>query len=205
MQNVDALLPEDTVNIKILDAKRSSDLAGTVIPDARRAQTEAGVRDVELMAIAPRTALLHVQTLKADVSGAELPLDEVRDGAVLDKFGQHEALPPKARGNVQHVRLCARRLHIKRIAVLHRHPIFRRDAHAHARGTRKGVAFHFFYSHNRFAFPAYRYFRNILFDDAFLHDIFVLSVFISDAILASGLSMTTIIAIFNNTAECFNH
>ena len=55
------------------------------------------------MAIAPRTALLHVQTLKADVSGAELPLDEVRDGAVLDKFGQHEALPPKARRDIHHV------------------------------------------------------------------------------------------------------
>ena len=200
MENADALLPEDAFYVKIINGKRSADLARAVVPDTRRAQSEAGVRDVELMAIAPRTALLHVQTLKA-----ELALDEVRDGAALDEFREREALVAKARRDVQHVRLRAGRLHIKRIAVLHRHPVFRRDAHAHARGTRKGVAFHFFYSHNRFAFPAYRYFRNILFDDAYLHDIFVLSVFISDAILASGLSMTTIIAIFNNTAECFNH
>lgn len=103
MENADALLPEDAFYVKIINGKRSADLARAVVPDTRRAQSEAGVRDVELMAIAPRTALLHVQTLKADVPCAELPLDEVGNGAVLDKFGQHEALPPKARRDIQHV------------------------------------------------------------------------------------------------------
>ena len=139
MQNADTLLPEDTLDIKIFDGKRSADLAGAVVPDARRAESEAGVRDVELMAIAPRAALLHVQTLKADVPRAELALDEVRDGAGLDEFREREALVAKARRNVQHVRLRAGHLHIKQVAVLYRHPLRRRDAHTHARRARNGI------------------------------------------------------------------
>ena len=139
MQNADTLLPEDTLDIKIFDGKRSADLSRAVIPDARRAQTEAGVRDVELMAIAPRPALLHVQPLKADVPRAELALDEVRDGAALDEFREREALVAKARRDVQHVRLRAGRLHIKQVAVLYRHPLRRRDAHPHARRARNGI------------------------------------------------------------------
>ena len=103
MQNADALSAENALDVKILDAKRPADLARTVIPHARCAQTEAGVRDVELMAIAPRPALFDFDTIKADIPRAKLPLDEVGNGAVLDKFGQHEALPPKARRDIQHV------------------------------------------------------------------------------------------------------
>ncbi len=91
MENADALLTEDALDVKIFDRKCPTNFTSTVIPETRRAQTKAGVRDVELMAIAPRTALLDIQTLKADVPCAELALDEVRNGAVLDKLCQRYA------------------------------------------------------------------------------------------------------------------
>ena len=103
VENADTLLPEDTLDIKIFDRKCPTNFTSTVIPETRCAQPKAGIRNVELVPIAPRPALFDIQPLKADVPCAELPLDEVGNGAVLDKFGQHEALPPKARRDIQHV------------------------------------------------------------------------------------------------------
>ena len=140
MQNADTLLPEDTLDIKIFDRKCPTNFTSTVIPETRCAQPKAGIRNVELVPIAPRPALFDFDTLKADVPRAKLPLDEIRNGAVLDEFRKCKALLPKARCDVQHVRLRAGRLHIKQVAVLYRHPLRRRDAHTHARRTREGVA-----------------------------------------------------------------
>ena len=103
VQDSDALLTEDALHVKIFDRKCPTNFTSTVIPETRCAQPKAGIRNVELVPIAPRPALFDIQPLKADVPCAELPLDEVGNGAVLDKFGQHEALPPKARRDIQHV------------------------------------------------------------------------------------------------------
>lgn len=121
VQDSDALLTEDALHVKIFDRKCPTNFTSTVIPETRCAQPKAGIRNVELVPIAPRPALFDIQPLKADVPRAKLPLDEIRNGAALDEFRKCKALPPKARRDVQHVRLRAGRLHIKQIAVLYRH------------------------------------------------------------------------------------
>ena len=103
VQNADALLSENAVNIEIFDGKCSSDLTCAVVPDTRRAQSEAGVGDVELMAIAPRTTLFDVKAFKTDIPCAKLALDKISNGASLDEFGQDKAFLPKARRDIQHV------------------------------------------------------------------------------------------------------
>ena len=103
VENADALLPENTLDVKIFDRQRPADLAGAVIPDTRRAQSEAGVGDVELMAIAPRTALFDVKAFKTDIPCAKLAFDKVRHRTSLDEFGQDKAFLPKARRDIQHV------------------------------------------------------------------------------------------------------
>ena len=60
VENVNALLPEDAVDVKILDGKCPADLARPVVPDAGRAQAEAGIGDVELVPVAPWAALLDL-------------------------------------------------------------------------------------------------------------------------------------------------
>ena len=139
VQDSDALLTEDALHVKIFDRKCPTNFTSTVIPETRCAHAEAGVRNIKLVPIAPRPALFDFDTLKADVPRAKLPLDEIRNGAALDEFRKCKALPPKARRDVQHVRLRAGRLHIKQVAVLYRHPLRRRDAHTHARRARNGI------------------------------------------------------------------
>lgn len=139
MQNADTLLPEDTLDIKIFDRKCPTNFTSTVIPETRCAQPKAGIRNVELVPIAPRPALFDVKAFKTDIPCAKLALDKISNGAALDEFREREALVAKARRNVQHVRLRAGRLHIKQVAVLYRHPLRRRDAHTHARRARNGI------------------------------------------------------------------
>ena len=74
-----------------------------------------------------------------DVPGPELALDEIGNGRALDKPGQHQALFSKARSHVQNVALGAGGLEIKQIAVLHRHAVFRGDAHAHGGEGGNGI------------------------------------------------------------------
>ena len=103
VENADALLPEDAFHVKILSRERSADLAGAVIPDTRGANSKAGVRDVELMAIAPRPSLLYLDAFKTDIPRAELALDKICNGASLDELGECKAFLPKARRDIQHV------------------------------------------------------------------------------------------------------
>lgn len=60
MQNADALLTEDALHVKIFDRKCPTNFTSTVIPETRCAQTKAGVRNIKLVPIAPRPALLYL-------------------------------------------------------------------------------------------------------------------------------------------------
>ena len=105
-----AALTEDALDVKVTDVQRAADFACAVVPDAGGAQTETGVRDVELMAVAPRTALRDGLALIADVAGTQLRLDERRNRAAFHEFGQRQAFAPKRTGHVEDIRLGASRL-----------------------------------------------------------------------------------------------
>lgn len=95
VQDRHSLLPEDPGDVKLVDAQGPPHLPGPVVPHPGGPEAEAAVGDVELVAVTPGSALVHLNPLVADVSGAELGLDESGDGAALDKLGQRQALPPQ--------------------------------------------------------------------------------------------------------------
>ena len=103
-----------------------------VLETARRTQAESGIGNVELVAEAPGSALRNFGSFKADVSGAELRLDKSSDRAAFDKPRHGEAGFSERRRHVQHVGFGTGCLHQKLVAVVHGHPVGRRDAHAHA-------------------------------------------------------------------------
>ncbi len=146
VEDAHALFAEDAVEIEIVGTKRSADLAGAVVPHAGRSEPEAGIRDVELVSVAPGAALRHVLPLKTDVARPKLPLDKVRHRRALYKFRKHKALAAEAGRYVEHVALGGGRLQIKQVAVLHRHAVGRRDPEAHAGHRSDCVFFHNFHS-----------------------------------------------------------
>ncbi len=131
VEDLHAFVTEDALDVVVLRVERAADLAGSVVPHAGRAQAEAGVRDVELVAVAPRAALRHLLRLVRDVARAQLRLDEGRHRAALDEAREREALASERARHVQHVRLGARRLEEEAVGVVHRHAVFGGDAQAH--------------------------------------------------------------------------
>ena len=131
VEDLHAFLAEDALDVVVLRVERAADLAGAVVPHARRAEAEAGVRDVELVAVAPGTALRHLLRLVRDVARAQLGLDEGRHRAALDEAREGEAFAAERARHVQHVRLGACRLEEEAVGVVYRHAVFGCDAQAH--------------------------------------------------------------------------
>ncbi len=91
MQDADPLLSEDLFQIEIIRSERSSDLTRAVVPHSRRAQTEAGVGDIELMPVAPGAALRDFLARIGDVPGSQLSLDEGCDRASFHELRHGQA------------------------------------------------------------------------------------------------------------------
>lgn len=53
MQDAYAFLAEDALHIELVDGKGAAHFTCSVVPDPGRPETEAGIRDIELMTIAP--------------------------------------------------------------------------------------------------------------------------------------------------------
>ena len=84
-----AFLAEDAVEVEVADVEGAAYFAGAVIVDPRSAHTVAGVGDVDLVAVAPRAALVDFRPLVVDVPAPQVLLDEPRDRAAFHKGGQH--------------------------------------------------------------------------------------------------------------------
>ena len=135
-----ALRAENAVKIELVSAQGRAHLAGAVVPHPGSAHTEAGIGNVELMAIAPRAALIHLNALVVDVAAAQVVLNELGNGAALDELGQHQALVTQRRCHVQHVGLGGSGLHVEVVAVVDSHTVVGGDANAHAGGASDGIA-----------------------------------------------------------------
>ena len=80
-----AFLPEDAVEVEILHIERTAYLTGTVVPDAGSAGTVTAVGYVDLMAVAPGTALRNLGTFEVHSAGTEVALDDGGERAALDE------------------------------------------------------------------------------------------------------------------------
>ena len=69
VDDLHALPAEDPLQIEILDVERPADFAGAVVVHSRPARAAAAVGDVELVAIAPRPALLDLRALVLACAG----------------------------------------------------------------------------------------------------------------------------------------
>ena len=139
MQHLHAVLAEELGGVVILRVERPAHFTGAVVPHARSAKPEAGIGDVELVAVSPGSALRHVRPDVGDVARAQLRFDERGHGATLHKARQHQALGSERARHVQDVRFGARSLQHEAVGVVDGHAVFRSDAKSHARNTGDGV------------------------------------------------------------------
>ena len=75
MQHLHAVLAEELGGVVILRVERPAHFTGAVVPHARSAKPEAGIGDVELVAVSPGSALRHVRPDVGDVARAQLRFD----------------------------------------------------------------------------------------------------------------------------------
>lgn len=113
MQDAYAFLAEDALHIELVDGKGAAHFACSVVPDPGRPETEAGIRDIELMTIAPGAALIDFRAFKSDIAGAKLTLDKIRHGTSFYKFCKNQALASQGGRHVQDVGFGAGGLHIE--------------------------------------------------------------------------------------------
>ena len=82
------------------------------------AGTEAAVREVELVAVAPSVTLLDFTAFIVHVPACQVVFDETSYGAALDEVSQNFDRETEERGNARHVGLGARALHFERVATV---------------------------------------------------------------------------------------
>ncbi len=79
------LLVKYPIQVKIVDVQGASYLAGTVIMNPRPAGAVAAVGDIELVAVAPGAALIHLLGLIINMAAGKIVLYESGNRTVLDK------------------------------------------------------------------------------------------------------------------------
>ena len=89
MDNLYALLPEDPLEVEILGIETAPHFAGTVVLNTWPAGSAPAVSKVELMAIAPWSALLDIRSLVVHMTGRQVILDHSGNGAALDESRQN--------------------------------------------------------------------------------------------------------------------
>ena len=130
----DALVAEDAVEIEVLGAQRAADLAGAVVPDAGAAVAVARVGDVELVAVAPGPALGDLGALVGHVASGQVGLDELGDGGARDEVREDLHGLAEVAGDGADIGLGARHLEHELVGDVHRLTGGRTDAHPHAGG-----------------------------------------------------------------------
>ena len=129
MQNSHALVTKDAFHIEIVYTECATHFAGSVIPNTWCPQPKAGIGNIELMTKSPRTALLYLDALEANISGAKLLFDKFSYGTALDKLRHGQAAHTKTGRNVQYVCFGTGSLQTKQVAIVYSHPVRRRNAH----------------------------------------------------------------------------
>ena len=137
MQHLHALCTEDALEIKIGDIQRSADLACAVVGNSGAAAANAGVRDIELMAVAPRTALLNLCALICHAAAAKITLDKCGDRAALNKGSEDLYRQSEIGRDARNICLGTCSLHLKGITAMNRLSVRGGDSHAHARRYNK--------------------------------------------------------------------
>ena len=139
MEDLNAFRAENAVYVKILDVQRSADFPRSVVAHTGTTGAIAAVRNVELVPVAPWTALLHFCAFVIDPAGTEIPLDEIRDRAVLYKGCKNLRFHAEIGRYGDHIRFRARRLHEERVRGLYRLPVHGTNPYSHARRHHNGV------------------------------------------------------------------
>jgi len=75
MDDLRALVAEDALEVEVLGVQLQPDLTGAVVPDPRATIAVAGVGDVELVAVAPSSALRQIRTLEIHEARGQVRLD----------------------------------------------------------------------------------------------------------------------------------
>ncbi len=140
MQDLNAFLAEDPVEVEILDVQHASDLTRTVVVDTRSAHAVTAVGDVELVAIAPGPALVEFLALIVDVAVSQFALDQRRDRAAGDEVGQDLDRKAQRRGHVEHVGFSTGHLHVVVACRVHGLTVERGDPDPHAARNHERIA-----------------------------------------------------------------
>ena len=116
MYNRYAFFGEDAIKIEIIDAKLTADFTGAVVLNTRPARAPAAVGHIDLVAIAPRPALLKLRTFIVHAAASQIVFNKVRHRTALDKGRQHFHRHSKIRRDTGHIAFGAGGLHLKGIA-----------------------------------------------------------------------------------------
>ena len=131
VHDLHALLPEDAVEVEVLDVQRTAHLAGAVVPDARAAGAVAAVGDIDLVPVSPRAALFHFGPLEVHAAPAQVGLDERGERTSLHEGREDLHGQTEIGGHAGHVGLGAGGLEVEDVAGLHGLAVFGGDAESH--------------------------------------------------------------------------
>jgi len=105
----------------------------------RPARAVAGIGDIELVAIAPRPALVHLFGLDVDMPPGKVVLNEPGDRTALDESRQNLHRQAQIARYTGHIRLGAGGLHNKRVRAINRLAVNRRNTNPHTRRHEHGI------------------------------------------------------------------
>ena len=157
VKNANTLFAKQTLKVEILNRKGTADLACAVVLYTRAAGTVARVCDVELMAVAPRTTLLNLGTLKGHTTAEKVVLDHLGDRAILNESGQNMGRKTEVGRDRGYVGLGTRDLHTEGLGSVNRLTVGRADTHTHTGGNNKSVLVIFSELHYKYSFNQIEY------------------------------------------------
>jgi hypothetical protein len=106
----------------------------------RPARAIAAIGDIELVAIAPGSALIHIFALIVHVAAGKIVLYELGDGAALDKGRQDLDRQAQIAGYTGYIGLGTGGLHEKSVTTVNRLAVDGGDANPHTRGHEQAIA-----------------------------------------------------------------
>ena len=133
VNNLDAFLGKNAVEVEIFDVERAADFAGAIVPNARAARTVAAVGNIKLMAITPGAALRNFFAFEIDMAAAQVVFDHLRDRAAFDEGGEDFDGQAEIGSDAGDVGFGAGDLHHESAAGMDGLAVRRGDAHTHAR------------------------------------------------------------------------